>query len=115
MALRSLVRAAFVAFAAVAAAIGVAGYLSPRTAAPSGRAVAAAELARHATPADCWIAVDGGVYAVSAYLPEHPAPPGLIEPWCGKDASAPFRDKGGGPHSAAARAALETYRVGELR
>ena len=60
--------------------------------------------------------MDGGAYDVTAYLPAHPAPEGLIEPWCGKDASAPFADKGiGRAHSPQARAVLETYRVGAFR
>lgn len=113
MALRRLVKAAFVFFVSACVLVAVRGFLAP---AARGPGVDAVELARHASPADCWLAVDGGVFDVTAYLSSHPAPEGLIEPWCGKDASAPFADKGiGRPHSPEARRALETYRVGVFR
>lgn len=109
--------AAFIAFLSSAATIAVLARLSPAPAPPeAGRTFSAAELARHASPGDCWIAVEGGVYDVGAYAGSHPAPPRVLTDWCGKDATRAFADKGAGrPHSPEAREALEALRVGSLR
>ena len=42
------------------------------------RVVTGAELARHNTERDCWIAVGGTVYDVSAFLPDHPGGPETV-------------------------------------
>lgn len=34
--------------------------------------VSAQEVSQHATPADCWIVVDGQVWDVTDFLEEHP-------------------------------------------
>lgn len=115
--MRRFIYSAFIAFAASAATIGALGRLVPRpSAARAERAISAGELARHASEGDCWLAVGGGVYDVSAYVPSHPAPPRTLADWCGKEASEAFDTKGyGRPHSAEARALLEGYRIGALR
>jgi hypothetical protein len=83
--------------------------------APGERRYTLAEVARHATAADCWMAIDGGVYDFSAYLPLHPSAPELIEPWCGREASEAYRTKTRGrPHSQRATALMADYRVGTL-
>lgn len=74
------------------------------------------EVATHNTPDDCWMAIDGGVYDLTAYLPRHPAAPAVFTAWCGKDASRAYRTKGvGRPHSAYADGLLAGYRIGSLR
>ncbi|MBK9363424.1 MAG: cytochrome b5 domain-containing protein [Rubrivivax sp.] len=95
--------------------------VQPPSAAPSAasarpeRRYTLAEVARHATPADCWMAIDGGVYDFSAYLPQHPSDPALIEPWCGREASEAYRTKTRGrPHSQRATAMMAGYRMGTL-
>lgn len=115
MALKRLMFAAFVAFLSSAATIVVMGRLAPEGAAPA-RVVSAAELARHASASDCWMAIGGSVYALTDYVPAHPTPPAVMTRWCGKDATQAFETKGGaGEHSAAAREMLASYRVGALR
>lgn len=113
--MRGLVRAAFIAFCASAATIVALGRLAPAPP-PAERSVSPAELSRHASPGDCWLAVAGFVYDVTRYLPSHPAPPRALEDWCGKEATSAFETKGGlgRPHGEAARAALEDLRVGRL-
>ncbi|MBI5247777.1 MAG: cytochrome b5 domain-containing protein [Elusimicrobia bacterium] len=111
MALRRVVQAAFLAFVAAVAWIAVRG---PQT--DGLRLIGADELARHAGRADCWLAIHGGVYDVTAYIPSHPAPEKILTDWCGKEASVAFDTKGRGrPHGAAAKALLEGLRVGTLR
>jgi len=79
------------------------------------RTVSAADLAAHDSADDCWMAIDGVVYDVTSYIPEHPTPPVVMTEWCGKDATEPYRTKGyGRPHSPAADALLPQYRVGQL-
>lgn len=74
-----------------------------------------AQLARHGTPGDCWMAIRGEVYDLSAYLPLHPSRPEVVEPWCGKEASEAYNTKTKGRrHSGAADQLLRDYRIGSL-
>lgn len=83
--------------------------------APALRTLPLAEVARHATPADCWMAIDGMVYDLTAYLPDHPSKPSIIEPWCGREASEAYRTKTKGrPHSPEAEKLLPTFRIGRV-
>ncbi len=83
-----------------------------------GKRIAPAELARHDRAGDCWLAIDGAVYDLSAYGPQHPAEPEVLDAWCGREASQAYRTKGlgggGRPHSARADAMLPRYRIGTL-
>lgn len=79
------------------------------------KVIARSELAEHALPDNCWMAIRGKVYDVSAYLPEHPSRPDLVLPWCGKEATEAYDTKTKGrPHSAYADELLATYRIGSL-
>ena len=83
------------------------------TAVPATTVISADELAQHARPADCWMAIRGSVYDLTAYLPDHPSRPELIEPWCGKEATQAYDTKTKGHlHSQAADKLLATYRIG---
>lgn len=85
--------------------------------APAGaeRSWSLADMARHATPEDCWMAIDGVVYDFTAYLPQHPSAPAVIVAWCGREATEAYRTKTRGrPHSAYADQLLPEYRVGRL-
>lgn len=74
-----------------------------------------ADVARHAGADDCWMAIDGQVYDLTAYLPQHPAPPAVLLAWCGREATQAYRTKGRGrPHSAYADGLLPAYRIGTL-
>lgn len=74
-----------------------------------------ADLARHATPADCWMAIRGNVYDLSTYLPEHPSRPEMVEPWCGKEATEAYNTKTKGrPHTPYADTVLVKYRIGKF-
>lgn len=74
-----------------------------------------ADLAKHATPDNCWMAIRGGVYDFSAYLPEHPSRPDLIELWCGKEATEAYNTKTKGrPHAPFADELLAKYKIGKL-
>ena len=84
-------------------------------AAPADKQYSLQDVARHATPGDCWMSINGQVYDFTAYLPGHPADPAVIQPWCGKDASEAYRTKTRGrPHSPYADTLLPKYRIGAL-
>jgi len=94
-------------------AVGRESAQSPET--PPTPYYSLAEVAQHATESDCWMAIHGQVYDLSAYLPEHPTRPSIILPWCGKEASEAYDTKTRGrPHSPGADQLLETYRIGTL-
>ena len=104
-------------FVLAVALLGLLAYLEPAN--PPAQAVAVPtqistqELARHAEESDCWMAINGEVYDVTEYLPDHPSRPAIILAWCGREASEAYRTKGKGKaHSAAANQLLTSYRIG---
>lgn len=77
--------------------------------------ITAEELKNHATPENCWMAIRGKVYDLSAYLPEHPSRPDIIQSWCGMEATHAYNTKSKNrEHSARADEMLEKYRIGML-
>ena len=50
------------------------------------------EVAKHATPEDCWVIVGDGVYDLSSFAPEHPGGAALVHKYAGRDATAEFLD-----------------------
>ncbi len=80
------------------------------------RVISAAELARHASPKDCWMAIRGSVYDVTAYLPQHPTAPEVINAWCGREATEAYNTKGvGRPHGKYTDKMLDMHKIGELQ
>lgn len=75
-----------------------------------------AEVAAHARADDCWMAIAGEVYDITAYVERHRSEPELLLPWCGREATEAYRTKTRGrPHSARADGLLVQYRIGTLR
>ena len=76
-----------------------------------------AQVAEHATKDDCWMAMEGGVYDITAVIAsgKHPGGAAIIS-GCGKDATAMFnnRPNGSGAHSEQARAGLMGTKIGDL-
>ena len=54
------------------------------------RDVSMAELQKHNTPEDCWVAIGGMVYDLTAFADEHPAGAKSIHDLAGKDGTAAF-------------------------
>jgi cytochrome b involved in lipid metabolism len=85
--------------------------------APSGSTSAAgglsvADVAKHNTAADCWSIVNGNVYDLTQWIPQHPGGPGVIEGMCGIDGTAAFEGQHQGSNSAAS--ALAQFELGAL-
>ena len=82
---------------------------------PAGKRFTLANVAAHDKPGDCWMAIGGVVYDVSAYVPRHPAPVSVISEWCGKEATRAYATKNRGrAHSARATGLLSQFEVGVL-
>lgn len=54
-----------------------------------------ADIAKHNTLGDCWLAINNKVYNVTDFLSRHSGGASAITQYCGKDASAAFSGK---PH-----------------
>lgn len=75
-----------------------------------------AEVMRHRQTSDCWMAIAGVVYDITAYLPSHPSNPDIINAWCGNEATAAWQTKTRSrPHSSYADSLLQQYRIGILQ
>lgn len=86
------------------------------SAAPSPSETAATytldDLAAHATPTDCWTAIDGNVYDLTAWIDQHPGGAQVIIGLCGTDGSAGFRQQHG--TQTEPNAILGEYAIGAL-
>ena len=80
-------------------------------AAPAG-AITMADVAKHNSASDCWSAVSGNVYDLTAWISQHPGGSGSIVGMCGVDGTAGFD----GQHAGQARPAQElaSFLVGPL-
>lgn len=70
-----------------------------------------AEVAAHASKESCWTTVDGDVYDLTSFIPNHPGGEKILK-ICGIDGSSVF----GGKHGAndQAKAMLATLKIGVL-
>jgi len=73
--------------------------------------ITSAEVAVHDSIDSCWMIIDGNVYDVTEYIPDHPAGVNSILAGCGKDASDMFSSVG---HSPTAREILGSYLLGAV-
>lgn len=54
-----------------------------------------ADVAKHNDGTSCWSVINGNVYDLTAWIPEHPGGPDKILAICGIDGSAPFNRQHG--------------------
>ena len=117
--MNKLCYSAFIVFCSSIATIMALGLMAeePREmtgASPTSRLTLDA-VAIHNTQEDCWMAIEGKVYDLTAYLDRHPTPPEILLPYCGTDATKGMRTKGyGNDHSQFAWGMLEKYHIGAL-
>lgn len=116
--MKQIAYTAFVIFWTVTATLLIVNGLTPRPHPAASEAnglprITPEELAQHATPDDCWMAIRGNVYDFTEYIPDHPTSPDVITDWCGKEATEAYETKGyGAPHSNYADELMEPYLVG---
>lgn len=70
------------------------------------------QVAEHASANDCWSAVGGSVYDLTAWIDQHPGGPQVIEAMCGKDGTASFNGQHEGQGDPAE--ALADFKIGTL-
>ncbi len=106
----------FVAFVASLLTLAAVQALTPQRAeADDIREITLDELAEHDHRDSCWKAINGRVYDITDYVPNHPTPERVLTEWCGQESTSAWDDIGGGRgHSASAAAMLERYRIGVL-
>lgn len=77
-----------------------------------------ADVAKHASASDCWTIVDGSVYNITSYIPQHPGGVAQITQACGVDATDMFNGMGAAgrnhTHSGDAQDILHSMQVGKL-
>lgn len=71
------------------------------------------DVAMHNTSTDCWQAINGKVYNLSAYIASNQHPNTKINDGCGKDATAMFKEVA--KHNGKAEAMLPEYLLGTLQ
>jgi cytochrome b involved in lipid metabolism len=82
----------------------------------------AADVAKHATKADCWTIISGSVYNITDFIPQHPGGDEILRA-CGTDATTLFTTRhtadgeavgSGTPHSDTAESLLAQMKIGDL-
>lgn len=54
--------------------------------------ISVSEITKHKTDTDCWIVVDGIVYDITDFAPNHPGGPGIIYKYAGHDATEAYSE-----------------------
>lgn len=83
----------------------------PSSAAPNSFSLAA--VAKHASAASCWTAVNRSVYDLTSWIDRHPGGRNRILGMCGKDASAAFDAQHGGQRRPESE--LKAFKIGSLQ
>jgi len=63
---------------------------------PATSGITMQEVSAHSTRETCWSAINGGVYDLTSWIPQHPGGERPILSVCGKDGSSLFNKKHGG-------------------
>ncbi|CAK3777308.1 Cytochrome b2, mitochondrial [Lecanosticta acicola] len=58
--------------------------------APNDGKVTVAEITKHSSAQDCWVVVNGKVYDLTKFAPNHPGGAYMIHKWAGKDGSETY-------------------------
>jgi len=72
-----------------------------------------AQVAEHADANNCWSAVNGNIYDLTAWISPHPGGEDVILGMCGKDSSVAFNNQHGG--SSRIARILENFKIGTLK
>jgi len=70
-----------------------------------------ADVAAHHTSTDCWVAISGNVYNLTAFIPTHPGGAAAIIGLCGTDGTAALS---AAPHGLSVVPTIASYMIGAL-
>ncbi len=70
------------------------------------------QLSQHNSRSDCWSAINGGVYDLTSWIPNHPGGEQVILSLCGADGSAGYNGQHGG--SSRTTTILAGFKIGTL-
>lgn len=86
----------------------------PQNASAANVTLTLAEIAKHNTAGDCWMAIGGKVLDLSVFT-SHPGGSAYV-PYCGTDATDAYGTKGGkgSPHSSYAVSMMQSFELGTL-
>ncbi len=93
--------------------IGTIGTTTTTTPPTATKTYTMRQVRRHRTAANCWSAINGGVYNLTAFVSKHPGGSSTIAGLCGRRGSVAFNAQHKG--SASAKAVLKGYKIGRLR
>lgn len=79
----------------------------------TGKIYTLAEVKTHNKQTDCWLAVNGSVYNVTSFIPNHPGGPQRIIPLCGTDATSNFTEQHDGQPKPETQ--LASLKIGTLK
>ena len=71
------------------------------------------EVSERNTAANCWVAIDGGVYDLTKWIQSHPGGASVITSLCGTDGTSQFLGQHGGQSRPSST--LDSYYIGQLR
>lgn len=86
---------------------------SPTPTQEQASGITMADVAARDSAAECWVAIDGNVYDLTAWARSHPGGRGAILNLCGTDGTTQFLSQHGG--QATPSATLDDYYLGPLR
>lgn len=73
----------------------------------------AAQVAKHASPTNCWTSITGSVYNLTTWISRHPGGSGAITMLCGKDGTSAFNGEHRGNSGVAST--LQQFKIGVLK
>ncbi len=76
------------------------------------QSITLSQIAAHSTRSSCWSAINGGVYDLTSWIPNHPGGEQAILSMCGKDGSNGFDRQHGG--QSRPLAILAGFKIGTL-
>ena len=84
----------------------------PVVSTPASSGITLAQIAQHASRTSCWSAVNGSVYDLTSWIPNHPGGEKNILSLCGIDGSSGYNGQHGG--SAKTARILSGFKLGAL-
>jgi cytochrome b involved in lipid metabolism len=97
---------------AILARIRLGTLVATRKPAATPTTYTAADVAAHKTAADCWSVVNGVVYDLTKWVPQHPGGSAAIVAMCGVDGTASYNGKHG--QSTSIKSGLDAFAIGSL-